>query len=212
MRMGGASAPPLCFLLLLNKKTFYKMGHFDELLVTKLNNIEVATRVPNDHGSGIADAAVIRHEVQVFGDEVVTTMDLDFDKGLASGGSAGDAIGTDGGAANAYIMELTEAVNGLPYKFELFCTETPAGGDPDINLNSSATGTTAENAALTSGTVIMNNGDLSAGFRAVAGPGATVAAGAIAKKFIYLTSGTATEAAFTAGKIRLKVYGLKTNF
>ena len=36
MRMGGASAPPLCFLLLLNKKTFYKMGHFDELLVNKL--------------------------------------------------------------------------------------------------------------------------------------------------------------------------------
>ena len=36
MRMGGASAPPLCFLLLLNKKTFYKMGHFDELLATKV--------------------------------------------------------------------------------------------------------------------------------------------------------------------------------
>ena len=188
------------------------MGHFDDLRVSKLNNIEVTTRIPNDHGSGIADAAVIRHDIQVFGDEVVTTMDLDFDKGLASGGTADDIIGTDGGAANAYIMELTEAVNGLPYKFELFCTEDPAGGDPDVNVVSSATGTDAENAAVTSGTVILNNGDISAGFRSVAGPGATVAAGAIAKKYIYLTTGDATEAAYTAGKIRLKVYGLKTNF
>jgi len=37
MRMGGASAPPLCFLLLLNKKTFYKMGHFDKLEATRIS-------------------------------------------------------------------------------------------------------------------------------------------------------------------------------
>ena len=36
MRMGGASAPPLCFLLFLNEKTFYKMGHFDVLLASKV--------------------------------------------------------------------------------------------------------------------------------------------------------------------------------
>ena len=36
MRMGGASAPPLCLLLLLNKKTFYKMGHFDKLAATNV--------------------------------------------------------------------------------------------------------------------------------------------------------------------------------
>jgi hypothetical protein len=34
--MGGASAPPLCFLLLLNKKTFYKMGHFDKIDATRV--------------------------------------------------------------------------------------------------------------------------------------------------------------------------------
>ena len=39
MRMGGASAPPLCFLLLLNKKTFYKMGHFDKLHATKIESL-----------------------------------------------------------------------------------------------------------------------------------------------------------------------------
>ena len=36
MRMGGALAPPLCFLLLLNEKTFYKMGHFDKLAATNV--------------------------------------------------------------------------------------------------------------------------------------------------------------------------------
>ena len=129
--------------------------------------------------------------------------------GLACGGGAGDAIGTDGGEANAYIMELDAAVTGIPILFELFCLETPAGGDPDINLNSSATGTTAENAALTSGTEIMNNGDLAAGDYKVAGPGTTVAAGAIAKEYIYLTCGTATENAYSAGHLVLRVTGVE---
>ena len=211
----GLGFGPAPLLSLFNKTKNKKiMGHIDEMLVTKANigGSEFKNRAANAVGSGIAAAAVIRNSVEVFGDEVVTTMDIDLDKGLASGGTANDVIGTDGGAANAYIMELTEAVNGLPYKMELFCTEVPAGGDPDINLVSSATGTDAENAAVTSGTVIMNNGDLSAGFFASAGPGATVSAGAIAKKFLYLVAGDATEAAYTAGKIRLKVYGLKSNF
>ena len=44
MRMGGASAPPLCFLLLLNEKTFYKMGHFDKLEVNRAAMGEVTLK------------------------------------------------------------------------------------------------------------------------------------------------------------------------
>ena len=42
--MGGASALPLCFLLLLNKKTFYKMGHFDKLEVNRAAMGEVTLK------------------------------------------------------------------------------------------------------------------------------------------------------------------------
>ena len=130
---------------------------------------------------------------------------IDLHGGLASGGTADDVIGTDGGAANAYIAELTSAVNGIPYLVEFMCLEVPTGGDPDINLVCSATGTTAENAAVTSGTVLFNNGDLTLGLHNEADGGTTLSA--LTKKYLYLTSGDATEAAYTAGKIMIKIHG-----
>lgn len=159
---------------------------------------------PNAHGSGITDAA-INTFVNKIGGDIVTTILVDLHGGLASGGTAGDVIGTDGGAANAYIAELTSAVNGIPYLVEFMCLEVPTGGDPDINLVCSATGTTAENAAVTSGTVLFNNGDLTLGFYDEIDGGTTLAA--LSKKYLYLTTGDATEAAYTAGKVMIKIYG-----
>ena len=159
---------------------------------------------PNAHGAGIADAAINTFVTKIGGD-ITTTILIDLHGGLASGGTADDVIGTDGGAANAYIAELTSAVNGIPYLIEFACLEVPTGGDPDINLVCSATGTDAENAAVTSGTVLLNNGDLTLGFYAEADGGSTLAA--LSKKFLYLTSGDATEAAYTAGKLVIKIHG-----
>jgi|TARA_E500000318_G_C3564922_1_gene215242 hypothetical protein len=159
---------------------------------------------PNAHGSGIANAAINTFVTKIGGD-ITTTILIDLHGGLASGGTADDVIGTDGGAANAYIAELTSAVNGIPYLIEFACLEVPTGGDPDINLVCSATATDAENAAVTSGTVLLNNGDLTLGFYAEADAGATLAA--LSKKYLYLTSGDATEAAYTAGKLVIKIHG-----
>jgi len=177
---------------------------------TGANNASLGTAAtifnvtPNAHGSGIADAA-INTFINKIGGDIITTILIDLHGGLASGGAADDVIGTDGGAANAYIAELTSAVNGIPYLIEFACLEVPTGGDPDINLVCSATGTTAENAATTSGTVLLNNGDLTLGFYAEADGGSTLAA--LSKKYLYLTSGDATEAAYTAGKILIKIHG-----
>ena len=159
---------------------------------------------PNAHGSGIADAAINTFITKIGGD-ITTTILVDLHGGLASGGAANDVIGTDGGAANAYIAELTSAVNGIPYLIEFACLEVPTGGDPDINLVCSATGTTAENAGVTSGTVLLNNGDLTLGFYAEADGGSTLAA--LTKKYLYLTCGDATDAAYTAGKLVIKIHG-----
>jgi len=164
---------------------------------------------PNAHGSGIADAAINTFVTKIGGD-ITTTILVDLHGGLASGGAANDVIGTDGGAANAYIAELTSAVNGIPYLIEFACLEVPTGGDPDINLVCSATGTTAENAGTTSGTVLLNNGDLTLGFYAEADGGSTLAA--LSKKFLYLTCGDATDAAYTAGKLVIKIHGAAFDF
>jgi hypothetical protein len=178
---------------------------------TGANNASLGTAAtifsitPNAHGSGIANAA-INTFVNKIGGDIVTTILIDLHGGLASGGTANDVIGTDGGAANAYIAELTSAVNGIPYLVEFACLEVPTGGDPDINLNCSATATDAENAAITSGTEILNNGDLTLGFYAEADAGATLAA--LSKKYLYLSCGTGDhEGAYTAGKLVIKIYG-----
>jgi len=159
---------------------------------------------PNAHGSGIADDA-INTFVNKIGGDTCTTILIDLHGGLAAGGSADDIIGTDGGAANAYIAELTTGVNGIPYSIEMSCLELPTAGDVDINLVCSATATDAENAAVTSGTNLFNNGDLSLGFYASADGGSTLAA--LTKKYLYLTCGAATNAAYTAGKLVIKITG-----
>jgi len=177
---------------------------------TGANNASLGTAAtqfmitPNSHGSGIADTA-INTFVNKVGGLIYTHILIDLHGGLASGGAADDVIGTDGGTANAYIAELTTGVNGIPFEIEMACLEVPTGGDPDINLVCSATATDAENAAVTSGTVLLNNGDLSLGMYVSADGGATLAA--LTKKYLYLTSGAATEAAYTAGKLVIKITG-----
>ena len=166
---------------------------------TGTNNASLGTAAtifkvtPNDHGTGIADDA-INTFVNKIGGLIYTTILIDLHGGLASGG-----------AANAYIAELTTGVNGIPFEIEFACLEVPTGGDPDINLDCSATATDAENAAVTSGTQLFNNGDLTLGFYASADGGATLAA--LTKKYLYLTTGDATEAAYTAGKLVIKITG-----
>ena len=54
---------------------------------------------PNAHGSGITDAA-INTFINKIGGDIITTILIDLHGGLASGGTADDVSGTDGGAAN----------------------------------------------------------------------------------------------------------------
>jgi len=72
----------------------------------------------------------------------------------------------------------------------------------------SATSTDAHDAAVTSGTILLDNGDLTLGESATTAAGATVSAGGTnALPYAYLTSGAATNAAYTAGKIIVTFYG-----
>ena len=164
---------------------------------------------PNAHGSGIADAA-INTFVNKIGGKIYTTILIDLHGGLACGDSADDVIGTDGGAANAYIAELTTGVNGIPYNVEMSCIEAPLNGDPDINLVCSATATDAENAAVTSGTVLLNAGDWTLGRFEQFDAGATLAA--LSLKYLYLTCGTATENPYTAGKLVIRITGAALDY
>jgi len=164
--------------------------------------------VPNAIGSGVPSAAT-NIFVSKVGGTITTTILIDLHGGY-SGSATGDRIIGTGTSANAYIAELTKEVNGIPILLEFGCTEVPTGGDPDINVDISATGTTASGAAVASGTQMMNNGDLTLGYYNAVDAGSTMAA--LSKKFIYLVQGAATNAAYSAGKIWIRITGMNVDF
>ena len=176
---------------------------------TGTNNASLGTAAtifkvtPNDHGTGIADDA-INTFVNKVGGLIYTTILIDLHGGLASGGAANDIIGTDGGAANAYIAELTTGVNGIPMEVEFSCLEVPTGGDPDINLWYADEATGTEDAAITglSNQVQMcDSGDLALGSMV------SIPTPPAADKYIYMVTGAATDANYTAGKILIEFFG-----
>ena len=131
---------------------------------------------------------------------VKTTIMIDL-TGLNSGGTAGDIIGKDGSGV-AYIGKVTTANQGTVFGVTMECFETPATGDPDINLHSATEGTGVEDTAIgdLTETLIINGGDAAVGTRTVGG---TI----VADQFLYLTSGAATAGTFSAGRLVITILG-----
>ena len=122
--------------------------------------------------------------------------------GLASSGS-GDIIGK-AATANCHIGQITAAVNGTVLGGKMTCLEAPAGGDPDINLWYADEATGTEDAAvtgLTNQTQMCNSGDLA--LNSVI----SIATPPAADKYIYMATGAATDANYTAGKILIEFFG-----
>ena len=122
--------------------------------------------------------------------------------GLASSGS-GDIIGK-AATANSHIGQITAAVNGTVLGGKLTCLEAPAGGDPDINLWYADEATGAEDAAITSltnQTQMCDSGDLA--LNSVI----SIPTPPAADKYIYMVTGAATNADYTAGKLLIEFFG-----
>ena len=122
--------------------------------------------------------------------------------GLASSGS-GDIIGK-AATANSHIGQITAAVNGTVLGGKLTCLEAPAGGDPDINLWYADEATGTEDAAITGLTnqvQMCDSGDLA--LNSVV----SIPTPPAADKYIYMVTGAATNADYTAGKLLIEFFG-----
>tara|TARA_R110000868_G_scaffold231386_1_gene484769 strand:+ start:4024 stop:4641 length:618 start_codon:yes stop_codon:yes gene_type:complete len=130
---------------------------------------------------------------------VKTTLMIDL-TGLASSG-ANDIIG-QAGTGVAYIGRVTTANTGVVFGVTMECFETPAGGDPDIDLYSATEATGVEDSAIgdLTETQIINGGDASVGTRTAGG---TI----VADQYLYLVSGDATDAVYTAGRLVITILG-----
>jgi len=154
-------------------------------------------------GTGITTGTgtVYKSDVQKLGDIFHTRILIDL-TGLASSGS-GDIIGK-AATANSHIGQITAAINGTVLGGKLTCLEAPAGGDPDINLWYADEATGTEDAAITglSNQVQMcDSGDLALGSMI------SIPTPPAADKYMYMVTGAATDANYTAGKLLIEFFG-----
>ena len=124
---------------------------------------------------------------------------------LVNSTTANDIIG-ETATANCHFGQITAAIHGAVEGIEVICLETPAGGDPDIDLYSATESTGTENALVTDLTETLllaraaswANGDVR---------GATVMPAA--SQYLYLAVGSAGGApgTYSAGKFLVRIFG-----
>ena len=154
-------------------------------------------------GTGITTGTgtIYRSSVQRSGGIITTRILIDL-TGLRSTGS-GDIIGVNGTALVCHIGQITAARNGTILTGSMECFEAPAGGDPDINVHSATEGTGVEDGAIAdlTETLLVNAGDATLGSKVY------FSAVPAADSFLYLTTGDATDADYTAGKLFIELMG-----
>ena len=154
-------------------------------------------------GTGITTGTgtIYRTAVQRVGGIITTRILIDL-TGLRSTGS-GDIIGVNGTALVCHIGQITAAQNGTILTGSMECFEAPAGGDPDINVHSATEGTGVEDGAIgdLTETLLVNAGDATLGSKVY------FTAVPAADQFLYLTTGAATDADYTAGKLLITLIG-----
>jgi hypothetical protein len=154
-------------------------------------------------GTGITTGSgpIYRSSVQRVGGIITTKILIDL-TGLRSTGGA-DIIGVNGTALVCHIGQITAAQNGTILTGSMECFEAPAGGDPDLNVHSATEGTGVEDGAIGSltETLLVNAGDATLGSKVY------FTAVPAADQFLYLTTGAATDADYTAGKLFIELMG-----
>jgi hypothetical protein len=123
-----------------------------------------------------------------------------------------DIIGVDS-TANSHIGQVTAALNGTIFAGEITCLETPAGGEPDIDLVSGDEATGTEDAVytgLTNSTKLFDAGqDWVGGLHANQYQTAGLTAMPAADQYLYLSTGNTDNVndTYTAGKFKIVLYG-----
>ncbi len=166
-----------------------------------ITDATAATLLAAEHGAGAIGTAVAPKTYRWTDKGVIITQTKIDLTGLASVATANDVIGLAAGGV-AYIGRNVVASNGIIFKVEFSCLETPAGGDNDVNVVANASGTLEYDGA--GGTsYLSNSGDLLAGQTIQ-----NLVPALTANDYFYLTAGTGdTAAAYTAGMYILTTYG-----
>ena len=156
-------------------------------------------------GAGITGGSgtIYKSEVVKLGDIIRTNIIIDL-TGLNSS-AAGDIIGKQA-TASCHLGQITAAVNGTILFGEINCLETPAGGEPDIDVYTATVSTGTEDVAISglTETAVLNTG---ADWTLTKDPMALTTVPP-ADGYLYLVgSGGGTDATYTAGKFLISLWG-----
>jgi hypothetical protein len=159
-------------------------------------------------GTGISTGTgtICEHSVEKVGGLIKTTILVDL-TGLNSN-TAADVIGKQA-TANCHIGQITAAKNGAIFAGRVSCLETPAGGEPDIDLYSSDVATGTEDVAITDAALGTEAAllDAAADWTAAMAPKGLTANPA-ANTYLYLVgSGGGTNDTYTAGILLIELWG-----
>ena len=158
-------------------------------------------------GSGITTGTGTLYKAVVINDGQLVKTQIFIDlTGLNSGGADQDIIGKNA-TANSHLGQITAAVNGTIFKGCISCVETPAGGEPDIDVASANESTGTEDAAIGSLTETIL---LAAAADWTAGVQKNFTAVPPANDYLYLVaSGGVTDATYTAGQFVIELWGVR---
>lgn len=163
----------------------------------------ISQDAPMTAGSGTAGTGtIVKHSVTKNGSLIETRIVIDL-TGLNGGGTAADIIGVNS-AANCHLGQITAAVNGTIYGGYMRCLEVPTGSNADVDLYAADVATGTEDAAVTALTgqaILLNGGTWTLGLMGI------LTAYPAAGQYLYLASGTATAATFTAGIFEIVLFG-----
>lgn len=164
-------------------------------------------------GSGWTPATENTTFISKVNGEIVTTIQVSLN-GLACSGTIDKAvIGNMAGTPGAYLTQITTAKNGIVYKAEMMCVETPAGGnnEPDIDLVTSDQNNLRQGFVYdgggTSKLVISAAADYVAGMRKESAAGEDLSG--LVDDYVYLAvgNGAGADGGYSAGKFVIKLYG-----
>lgn len=159
-----------------------------------------STVLAAEHGAGAIGTAVAPKTRRWVDRGVIvtqTTFDL---TGLASGGTANDIVGLAAGGA-AYIGRNVVATNGVIFKMELSCLETPVTGDVDIDIVADTSAALIGDGAYT-GAIKINGGTLVIGQTVQ-----NLVPAVNANFYFYIAAVGAGGGTYTAGMFVLTTYG-----
>ena len=174
--------------------------HGDNELISSTKDVPAGAGF--DNGTSLHKTSVVRN-----GDVILTTILIDLTD-LNSGGTILDIIGK-ADTGYSHIGQVTTAVNGVILGGRMSCLETPATGEPDIDLYSATEATGAEEALVT-GLTQTEISATGADWTPAVAP--KLFGTIVADQYLYLVTGigSSDNATYTAGRIMLELWGYPT--